>query len=413
MNMNSNQETVVYLLCSSIRRKKVNNNNIHNVNWRIIFEMSKEQDIYTLLYPVIKNLHYDIKPAYEIMDEWKKRTILASLNQVKNTNKMSFVLKVFNEAEIPVIALKGLALRKLYPVEELRTMSDSDILIHVGDLDKAKKILLNSGYFEDHRDLKHAIFLHKQYNPIELHWLLVDTDCFKNANYLEEDIWKNTEISNICGTTILVPSIENQMVHLCLHMAVHFVSSGFGLRQLSDLVLLVESKRNEINWNSFYEKIKKCKIESFVIAIFEVCRRLFAMVVPDILYNKELENSQYIDMIIDNVFSKGVYGGIFGKANLYPLNENLLSYYRNKDQSNSFMRKLKYILVFFFPKHHNLGKRYNYVQKYPMLIPIAWLHRMIYGIIRKDYNIEQKKLILLPESEFLRKRDNLFKWLNL
>jgi hypothetical protein len=412
--MNSDQETLVYLLSASIHGEKIDNDHIDNTNWRIIFETAKEQDIYTLLYPVIKNLHDSIKPENQIMDEWKKGTILASLIQIQNINKMNSVLSAFNQAKIPVIALKGLVLREFYPIKELRTMSDCDVLINIEDLDKTEKILLNMGYLKEHRDLKHSVFLHKQYLPIEIHWLLIDTNYFKSADYLEKDIWRNTKTINVCGTTVSVPSIENQILYLCLHMAVHFACSGFGLRQLSDFVLLVEVKKDKINWNSFYKKIKKCKIESFVIAIFEVCRRLFGMIVPDILYNKELENSQYINMIICNVFSRGVYGGIFGKVNLCLVDENLLSYYKNNDQSNSFMGTLKYILEFFFPKPYRLTERYNYAIKYPIFIPIAWLHRMIYGIIRKDFNINQKKgLLLLSQSNFWRNRVDLFKWLDL
>lgn len=412
--MNNDQQTIVHLLCSSIRGEKVNNNNICNVNWKIIFQMAREQDIYTLLYPVVKNFRDDMQPENEIMHEWKKRTILASLNQTQNINKMSLVLNTFNKNEIPVIALKGLILREFYPIKEFRTMSDSDILIHIEDLEKVQKILSNMGYFEDHRDLKHAVFLHKQYLPIEIHWLLVDTNYFSNASYLEKDIWKNTETIDICGTTVLIPSKENQVLYLCLHMAVHFVYSGFGLRQLSDLVLFVETNRNKMNWSSFYQKIEKCKIQNFVIAIFEVCRRLFGMIVPYELYNKELENNEYINMIIYNVFSRGVYGGVFGKSNLYLMDENSLTYHKNNDQCNHFTEKLKYILMFFFPKPYRFTERYNYARKYPIFIPIAWIHRILYGIVRNDLNNDEKRNIFLQlQSDFWIKRVNLFKWLGL
>ncbi|MBV7271521.1 nucleotidyltransferase family protein [Clostridium sp. PL3] len=411
--MNNNQQTLVHLLNAAIHGRRVNNNEIDNINWSTVFEITKEQDIYALLYPIIKDIDDNLKPNNEIMNEWKKTTILASLNQAQNSNKIISVLRALNEAKIRVIGLKGLVLRELYPVKELRTMSDTDILIHVEDLDKVEEILLNLGYFEDHRDLKHILFLHKQFFPIELHWLAIDMNYFKNADYLEKDIWENNEKINIGGATILIPSLENQILYLCLHMAVHFANTGFGLRQLCDLVILVETEVHKVNWNSFYEKVVRCKIKNFVFAIFEVCRRLFHMVIPNILYNKDLENNEYIDMIIDSVLAEGVYGGIYGKVRLGPADDNLLFYYESNRQYYSLTGKLKYLIEFFFPMPHKLSRRYSYARDYPICIPLAWLHRLIYGIFRKDYNICEKSILLLSQSDFLRKRINLFKWLDL
>lgn len=81
--MDIDQETVVNFLSASIRWKKVDDCNISNINWKRIFEISKEQEIYTILYPKVKKLSNAVKPENEIMYEWKRKTILASLNQKK------------------------------------------------------------------------------------------------------------------------------------------------------------------------------------------------------------------------------------------------------------------------------------------------------------------------------------------
>ncbi|AWI06379.1 nucleotidyltransferase domain-containing protein [Clostridium drakei] len=411
--MNNDQQCLACLLTASIHGEKINNAEVDNINWNIVFKMAKEHDVFAFLYPIIKSMQDNFNHEDEIVLKWKKNTILASIIQKQNINKMTSVLRALNEAEIQVIGLKGLVLRELYPVKELRTMSDSDILVHFEDVEKVEKILLNLGYFEYSRDSKHILFSHKRFLPIELHWKLIDTLYFKNADYIERSIWENTENVNICSATVLVPSLENQILYLCLHMAVHFVYSGFGLRQLCDLVILVETQRHKVNWNSFYEQVKKCKIENFVIAIFEVCKRLFHMVVPNELYNREVENNEYIDMIIDSVFIGGVYGGIYGKVILSAVDDKLLSYCESDRQSHSFMGKFKCIVGFFFPRADKLSKRYSYVKKHPMFIPLAWLHRLIYGIFRRDFNIDQKRVLLLSQSNYLRKRVDLFKWLEL
>lgn len=85
------------------------------------------------------------------------------------------------------------------------------------------------------------------------------------------------------------PSVENQMLHLCLHLVVHFIYSGFGLRQLTDIFVLIKNRGIEIDWNSFNEKIEECKIQRFVIVLFEICRRLLDMKVPDSITNISLD----------------------------------------------------------------------------------------------------------------------------
>ena len=56
--------------------------------------------------------------------------------------------------------------------------------------------------------------------------------------------------------------------------------SGFGVRQLADLVLLVEHEGKNINWNNFIEKAKKSGLYKFSLGMFKVCNYLFNMEIP-------------------------------------------------------------------------------------------------------------------------------------
>lgn len=411
--MSENEEVLLYLLSTAIREEKVESSKLKNIDWQGVLEQAKEQNIYSIIYTVIKSLDDNYRPEENIVNEWKKQTILAGITQQRNINQMGLVFENFNKKNIPVIALKGLVLREFYPQKELRTMGDADILIHKEDLEEAEKILLDMGYYEDHRDFKNILFIHENALPIELHWYLIDTYYFKYAQYLETDIWENTSIINIGKAKVIVPSLENQVLHMCLHMAVHLIYSGFGLRQLCDFVLFIEAKNQEIDWMSFLEKAKKCKMNSFSIAIFEVTRRLFGMNIPEELRKSEIRDSPYIDMIIHSILSGGVFKGIFGDKNLGPINDQLVDYYKKHNKNDSRIGKLKYLADFFFPSPRNLSEKYEYARKYPMLLPIAWIQRIIYGGFRRDFNMKEKSVLLLGNSDILEKRVELFKWLDL
>jgi len=416
--MNMNQHHLISLLSIAIRQDKMDNSKIANIDWNITFKLAKEQNIFAILYSTVKNLDEDIKPNKEIMSEWKKQTILAGLVQIQNINKIGLVLKEFKNKSIQVMALKGLIFREMYPSKELRNMGDNDLLIHKNDLDDVKEILLQMGYYEDHSDLKHTLFLNENCLPIEVHWLLIDTNHFKHAVYLEKEIWENALYIDIGGTKVLKPSVQNQILHMFLHMVVHFIYSGFGLRQLCDLVLFVETKEDEIDWNGFAEGIQECKINNFVITIFEVCRRLFDLSLPEKLYENKIFSNQFlnnrcIDSMIYNIFSGGIYGGTYGKKNFVLVDDNLLSYYENQGQVSDIRGKIKYLIKLFFPSPQRLNGRYNYARKYNIVLPIAWIHRLVYGIIRKDQTTDEKKIRFSFNSDKLRERAELFKWLGL
>lgn len=411
--MNSTEQILVYLLSAAIRGEKVQEDKIQNINWEAILEQAKEQNIYSIIYPIIKDLDTHHRPENNIIDQWKKQTILTGINQQRNINQMGLVLASFNKENIPVIGLKGLILREFYPQKELRTMSDVDLLIQEKNLDKSRKVLLSMGYSEDEKDLKHIVFSNKDHLPIELHWALIDSGHFKHAEYLEDDIWKNTNKINIYGATVLTPSIENQILHLCLHMVTHFVYSGFGLRQLCDLVLFVESEINRIDWNRFYNKVKRCKIEKFTFAIFEICRRFFDMDVPNILYDKNLKDNKYVDMIEESIISKGAFEGVFGKESFESFSPELLLYCESNESSKKNFEKIRNFLRFLFPSLPKMIERYEYVDRYNILLPIAWTHRIIHGIMRKDISMNEKSTLLLSDSNILQERAKLFKWLDL
>ena len=305
--MNDNQKLLITLLSAAMRRQTPQIIETRGTDWENVFKEAKIHDIYSILYPVVRGLSSDQSPNKECITRWKNSVNIAGITQVQHDQRMKDVLNAFNQSGIPVIALKGLVLRELYPQAELRTMCDADILVHKKDIDRAKAVLLHMGYLEDkyfshHKDVS---FSHPLYLTIEVHWRLTTHEFANNDVCIENKLWERAVTANICNEPVLTLSLEDLMLHLCLHMAMHFIGSGFCLRQLCDLVLLIESKGKLIDWKLFYENVKTCGIEQFVFAIFSVCHKLFDMSVPEILYSRELVNDPFMEAFINDIFSLG------------------------------------------------------------------------------------------------------------
>ena len=258
--MERSQRQIIKLLNLAIHGEKLSD--FKSISkWNEIMCEANAHEISALIYSsiyVIKSLE---GLSREELNQWKKSTFFTGVGQISHYNQVGKLLEKFNEENIDVIVLKGLVVRDLYPKPEFRTMGDSDVLVHEEDLERVTELLQELGYkLEECEDEHgaHLVFSHEKYRHVEVHWTLVNDDYFLGTKEFEKDIWKNSMKIKIGKAEVLSLGWEDLALHLCLHMAVHIVCGGFGLRQLCDLVLLVEQKGDEINWESFMFKAIEC-----------------------------------------------------------------------------------------------------------------------------------------------------------
>jgi hypothetical protein len=120
----NNKKALIKLLNCAISKEKPLDLNYKEINWDYIISESQAHSIYPLLYPVIR--------------------------------------------DIPVIALKGLILRSLYPSPDLRTMGDADILIRQEYIGIVTSLLISMSYIQTGEATPaHIVFAHKYYSPIK------------------------------------------------------------------------------------------------------------------------------------------------------------------------------------------------------------------------------------------------------
>ncbi|MEG2786604.1 MAG: nucleotidyltransferase family protein [Romboutsia sp.] len=381
--MNKEELLLIDMLDSAIKGKK-KIFNIDNVDIKNVLNEAKAHDIKGLIYTAFDNsLHNNIDE--NLLENWKKDTFFTGLYQNKMISRLGKLLQYFKEKKIDIIVLKGLVIRNLYPVPDQRTMGDADILVKKEDLNKSINLLTELGFKVEKGKCDHHIgFSHDYYGKVELHWKVTRDRCFKGDSSFEDSFWSDVITIKVGEAEVLALSYENELTHLCLHKAVHMTSSGFGLRQLCDLTLLVENKKYEIDWVKFLEKIKSCKIEKFTAYIFEICNKLFGMEIPNIFNTKELIDETYVNEFIDNIIKNGTHGkreGVSVFATQVAFNTN------KEGDDKKFMKNFLRII---FPKVENMSYKYNYAKKYKLLTPIAWVHHVFAGAFNKDYNFYEK-----------------------
>ena len=403
--MNLIQKQIIDLLNASIHNTVPKLDYSKDINWDEIIDEANAHSITGLIYPALKNIKNN-NIDKEVINKLKKFTFYSAIRQSNHIKTTAEILQLFNENNIPVIVLKGLVVREYYPKPDLRTMCDSDVIIHKEDLAKVRELLLERGFHEEEDAGHHIAFLRNGFN-LEIHWTLANETFRKGQECFQESIWDDAMKVKVGGVDTLSLSLEDLTLHLCAHMASHMAISGFGVRQLADLVLVVEHKGKEINWSEFKEKAEKSGLTQFSIGMFKVCNYLFGMEIPKELNIKSKnEDDEIIKLVVNDIFT----GGVYGQRDLSFSFRAQVGY--DIDDDSTFSMIKRYIQVI-LPPTSKLSDRYAYAKKNKILLPIAWIHHIYVGITTKEYDSDSKKKFLTSTISNAKSRNKVVRWLEL
>lgn len=211
--MDKNSTVLAELVSSAIRGKAEYSFNTADVNWEEIYKQAAKQQVYTLVYPVIKNIASQHNIDKALMEVWKTNTFRYGIMHELNYQRLERILLDFSKHGIKPIMLKGFVYQTLYHKAQLRLMSDIDFLIHDNELEQVTKILREHGYTSmKDKKTKHVTFLHKEYICVEVHRALTDDDNIRNMDELIKEIWNSKidfQYKNISTFTL---SWEHQVI---------------------------------------------------------------------------------------------------------------------------------------------------------------------------------------------------------
>ena len=409
--MNNAEKQFVDILSAGIRGK-VADKIYENVEWDEVIDLANKHKVEGIIYLALRKSNLVSNVGEKRINLLKQKAAITGIGQSRHISGLSIVFNKIIEENIPVIVLKGLVVRDFYPQPDQRTMSDADILVHKDDVEKVKQLLIDMGYIflEDHKASHHIALVHHKYPVIEVHWNLFKRDGFSNdLEHYERLIWNRAIKVNVGEAEVLSLSYEDLALHLCMHMAAHLASTGFGVRQLCDLVLLVEKKGEEIDWNSFIMKARMYGFEKFSLIMFLLCKELFQMEIPKELEVKSVNNKKYVSALIDEIFESGVHGK---KEMANQFATQVAFNFEDKD-SNATLGAIKRYFRFIFPRIDDMSDKYSYAKKFKILAPIAWIHHLFVGIFASEYTFKDKFEFLTKGAATAVNRNKLLDWMEL
>ncbi len=273
------------------------------------------------------------------------------------------IIELLNQANIPVVVLKGFASAINYPKPELRVMGDIDLLVHPENRQKTVKLLQKLGFGDDinpaHKG--HSVVV-KDNISVEVHsepngiFLAEDEEITQSINDYLGDCFENTV--EVDGVPILCD--RHFALVLILHKLEHFLYSELGLRQLCDWAVFVYNKITPELWADLEPKLAEFGLLKFTCGITKTCCLYLGLPVEKAKWCLCAEES-ICEGIIERILSSGNFGK---KDKMY--GENIFINVKHKSR-----------VLIFLSHCYGFAKRNNKAfSKHPILAPLfpffAW-----------------------------------------
>jgi hypothetical protein len=316
-------------------------------------------------------------------------SIMKSLAQVCCLEELE---ERFEKEGIKHQVLKGSVLKRIYPIPEMREMSDIDVMIYDENLNHTKKIVEEMGFTLIESVKHHDIYGKNPLLVIELHHALYDKDVDKiQYEYFQKE---KQLIVKQGKKHALQFSTEDFYVYLVAHMAKHFYATGCGIRNVVDIYYY--RKLHEATWDEtvLAPELEKCGLTAFENRIHSLAQVWLGGQEPD----------PFSGMLFNYMVDCGIYGkgenGIWGLFAM--LNSN-----NNVSYSKSYTRKWYY-----FPPVSYMERDYPWLKKHPYLLIFAWGFRAVHGLLNKDGR-EKRKMLMNINSEEVHTMNEIYKEMQL
>ncbi len=306
-----------------------------------VYALSHRHSLGAAAYFALSSAITDSDTPEEYKKKWARELELATVQHIKHTAAFAEITQAFTKAKLRFLPIKGFLFKKMWKHPELRTMADMDIVVAPEDHARAGDILLSLGYTLDHDGNVHCSYIKGRFVNVELHRMLYDgaTESFDGWTAREDNpYWYEM-------------SLDDFLIFNLRHAFKHYENGGCGLRTVFDFYLFFEEYGRQEENVDLIERMKDAGLYEFYQTVCLLVDAWFL----DTRVSEAEETALY-------VASGGVYGTL----------DNGVSYSIKKRGS-----KAKHFLWRLFPPFKIMAGRYKWVKKCPILLPIAYVVRLI------------------------------------
>lgn len=374
-------EALKAALCN---QKVVWEGNLSPQEWNRLFQLAQIHSVLPLVYEAVYTCPASQRLEPAVLQLFKKQAIQTAVLQTLKTRDFLQLNQALQAAGLTPLVVKGLICRDLYPRPDLRPSSDEDVLIPAGQFAACHAVMTAQGMqpLKPDQDMEHAyeVSYGKPNSPlhIELHKCLFppESEAYGEFNRFFNGVFDRAVTETIQGVSVRTMGYTDHLFYLICHAFKHFLHSGFGIRQVCDIVLFANAHGGEIAWSVILEQCREIHAELFTAALFQIGRN-YLNFDPDRACYPEAWRRMQVDetAMLEDLLSGGIYGAA-DMSRKHSSNITLNAVTAGKKGKKSGIPVLRTV----FPSAKNLERRYPYLKKRPYLLPAAWIDRIFkYG----------------------------------
>ena len=360
-------------------------------DWQTLFRLCQHHQILPMIYDTVYAC-----PAFgtcppETVQMIKTQVIRQVMMQSRKTEEFLQLYKKLLEQNLTPVVVKGLICRALYREPDYRCSGDEDVLIPKEQFKGCSEVFAANGMEMLEPDMnpdeegevpfyKVGGMLH-----IELHKELFssESEAYGNLNSLFEGVFDRKIQEEIHGVPVYTMCHTDHLLYLILHAFKHFLHSGFGIRQVCDIVIYAEAYGAEIDWAYLLEKCREIHADVFTASLFDIGKKELSFdpekaCYPEIWSSIEVDGSDLLEDLLE--------GGVFGDSSMSRKHSSNITLHavaedkKGKKAGASLIQSL-------FPDRKYMERTYTYLKKYPFLLPAAWASR-IRNYLKESKNMD-------------------------
>lgn len=380
--MNKCDQLLLEALKTSLQNQKVDwDFEILPEEWMMLFRKAEIHQIFPMIYDAVFTC-----PAARAMDpnffaSLKRQIMQKVMYQVMKTDEFLKLYKYLNERDIYPLVVKGIICRQLYPNPDYRSSGDEDMLIDPSWFPRCHESMLEYGMEasieEEHLMTEYEVPYGKKGSPIsiELHKSLFphDSKAYGELNQFFSNVHESAVTITVQGVDIKTLNYTDHLFYLICHAFKHFLHSGFGIRQVCDMVMFANAYGDKIDWHDVLEKCRMICADQFAAALFKIGEKYLVFDSERACYSKE-----WRDRIVDEnaLLQDLLMSGIFGDSDMSRKHSSMITLNAVIAQKEGKKAKSN-VLKTIFPDRKSMEGKAPYLEKYPFLLPVAWGIRIL------------------------------------
>lgn len=384
------KELFLEALKASLKNEQVSwEREIPSDEWEQLFRMAKQHHILPMIYEAVYCCPAAGKADPGIFEPYKRSTVQSVMLQTIKTSEFLGLYHSLSESGLKPLVIKGILCRELYPNPDYRMSSDEDLLIMPEKFAEFHEAMKRYGMRVLNQEMniweEHEVPYGKPGSPIyiELHKYLFppDSDAYGELNDFFDGIFQRAESVSIQDCDILTMNVTDHLFYLICHAFKHFLHSGFGIRQVCDIILFANAYGNQVDWNSILKRCRTIHADLFTAALFQIGEKYLTFDPDQACYPEEWRK---ISVDEEDMLCDLLDGGIYGDSNMSRKHSSTITLNAVTADKKGKRTGIS-ILKSVFPSAKNLEGRYGYLKNHSYLLPIAWVDRILH------YRTELKK----------------------